>query len=304
MNDIAGRRALPLVCLALALASLLPVSCATAPAAREAKEWYEIGNGWYDQGKWAKAGEAYSRAIALDPGLAAASYNLARALAEAGDYDGALTAIEGVLAGDPANVRVLSAKAYILYKAGRPDEALLVYDEVLKLDPYAPDAIYNATLLREAAGDHAGAIAGIEPLARTKADDGQVQVLYARVLARGGRVDDAIAAYLVAGSLGKLGAADNEILGGLYEGTRAYSKAIDAYLAAVAADPKLATAWFALARLRLSQADDGKGGLEALAKALAAGFSDKEAAEALLAEPVLAEREAVTKALKEKGLVR
>lgn len=291
-----------LVVLAAALVCLLASACATAPVAAEAKEWYEIGNGWYDQGKWDKAGRAYSRAMALDPSLQAASYNLARALAEAGDYDGALEAIEGVLEAEPSNVRALSAKAYILYRRGDAAAALLAYDEVLKLDPYAPDAIYNATLLRDAAGDHAGAIAGIEPLAKAKGDDAGIQLLYARVLARGGRTEDAIAAYAVAGGLGKLTAEDNRILGDLYTEIRAYSKAIDAYQTAVAANPKDAAAWFSLARLKLSQADDGTGGLEALKKALEAGFDDAEAAEALLLEPVLAEREAVTAALKEKGL--
>lgn len=291
-------------CLSAALACLLLSACQTAPAATEAREWYEIGNGWYDQGKWDKAGKAYSRAIALDPSLKAASYNLSRALAEAGDYDGALEAIEGVISADPSNVRALSAKAYILYRKGDAPAALRVYDEVLRLDPYAPDAIYNATLLRDASGDHAGAIAGIEPLAKAKADDAGIQLLYARVLAKGGRTEDAIAAYVVAGGLGKLTAEDNRLLGDLYAETRSFSKAIDAYQAAVAANPRDAVAWFALARLKLGEADDGKGGLEALKKALEAGFADAGAAEALLAEPVLAEREAVTAALKEKGLVQ
>ena len=291
-------------CLAAALACLLLSACLTTPAATEAREWYEIGNGWYDQGKWDKAGKAYSRAIALDPSLKAASYNLSRALAEAGDYDGALEAIEGVLAADPSNVRALAARAYILFRKGDAAAALRVYDEVLKLDPYAPDAIYNATLLRDASGDHAGAIAGIEPLAKAKADDAGIQLLYARVLAKGGRTDDAIAAYVVAGGLGKLTAEDNRLLGDLYAQTRSFSKAIDAYQAAVSANPKDALAWFALARLKLAQADDGKGGLDALKKALEAGFADADAAEALLAEPVLAEREAVTAALREKGLAK
>jgi tetratricopeptide (TPR) repeat protein len=300
-NAVKGLMALTLAAMLLAAALS---SCASAPSTALARDWYEIGNGWYDQGKWSKAGEAYSRAIALDPSLAAASYNLARALAEAGDYPGALKAIDAVLASDPSNIKALSAKAYILYRQGDPKGALAAYEAVLKLDPFAPDAIYNSTLLREAAGDFAGAIAGIEPLARTKTDDAPIQALYARVLAEGGRPDDAIAAYLVARSLGTLGARDQEALGGLFEGRRDYSKAMDAYAAAVATDPKRSNAWFALARIRLTQAEDEKGGLEALAKALAAGFDDKDAALSLLEEPVLAGRDAVAKALREKGLVK
>jgi len=286
---------LPLACLLL--------SCATAPNKALAAEWYEIGNSWYDQGKWAKAGASYSRAMRLDPGLVAASYNLARALVEAGDYDGALASLDAVLASDGKNVRGLSLQAYILWKKGDAKAALETYDKVLELDPYAPDAIYNASLLREATGDYAGAIAAIEPLARTRPEDATLGAFYGRVLAEGGRSKDAIAAFEKVGALGKLSAADYESLGALYAEGRDFVKAMAALESSVGADPKRAAAWFALARLRLAQAEDGKAGLDALGKALAAGFKDKDAASLLLEEPVLAEREAVTAALRESGLV-
>lgn len=298
-----GFRALVPLSAALSLMAALGLSsCATAPNKDLAAAWYEVGNAWYDQGKWAKAGEAYSRALSLDPSLGAASYNLARSLAESGDYRGALAAADRLLKADPSNVRLLSLRAYVLYKKGDPAAALEAYEAVLKLDPYAPDAIYNATLLREAAGDYPGAIAGIEPLARIKTDDAPITAVYARVLAEGGRPDDAIAAYLRLQGLRKLTAAESEGLGGLWEGEREFAKAMSAYEDAVSADVKRAGAWFALARIRLAEAEDGKGGLDALQKALDAGFSDRKAAAALLEEPVLEEREAVLKALKDKGL--
>jgi hypothetical protein len=49
-------------------------------------------------------------------------------------------------------------------------------------------------------------------------------------------------------------------------------------------------------------ADDADKGLEALKNALDAGFSDKDAAAALLAEPDLPERQKVFDLLKSKGL--
>lgn len=294
----------PLAALAVLGGFLSLQACVTAPGKALAAEWYEIGNSWYDQGKWAKAGAAYSRAMRLDPGLIAASYNLARALVEAGDYEGALSALDSILAQDGTNVRALSLEAYILWKKGDPKAALEVYDRVLGLDPYAPDAIYNAALLREATGDYVGAIAAIEPLATTKPEDATLVAFYARVLAEGGRSKDAIAAYEKVGALGKLSAADYESLGSLYAEARDFAKALAALESSVGAEPKRAAAWFALARIRLAQAEDGKAGLEALDKALAAGFKDKDAAVALLEEPVLAEREAVVAALRKAGLAQ
>ena len=89
----------------------------------------------------------------------------------------------------------------------------------------------------------------------------------------------------------------------MLEAGRDYAKAIAEYEAVADANPRDANSLFALARLRLAEAEDGEGGLAALAKALEAGFSDAEAAADLLAEPVLAERDKVAEALRAKGLV-
>jgi tetratricopeptide (TPR) repeat protein len=56
-----------------------------------------------------EGGEAYSRALAIDPSFAGASYNLARALAEAGDYEGSLRILDRLAKRDPGNVRVAPA---------------------------------------------------------------------------------------------------------------------------------------------------------------------------------------------------
>jgi protein O-GlcNAc transferase len=281
---------------------LLLASCATTPPpSMLASEWYEIGNGWYDLGKWDKAGAAYAKAIALDPSLVGASFNMARALVESGDYDAALVAVDRTLESDPKNVRALSLKAYIFYKRGDAKGAAAAYDAVLVLDPYAPDAVYNSALLSDAAGDSKAAADDLERLLSVKTDDTGALALYARILSKLERKEEAIAAFERLRGLGKAGAADLEKLGTLYEDGKNYAAAIDAYASATAADPKRAAVWFALARLKLVEAEDGKGGLDALGKALDSGFSDKAAVGALLASPSLVEREAVIAALKAKG---
>ena len=150
-------------CLAPCLAILLALSlaaCASRPSAARAavaREWYDLGNAWLDKSDWKKAGQAYSRALALDPSLSGASFNLARALTEAGDYATALRFLGTLAARDPGNVRVIAARAYALYKKGDAAAALAAYREALALDPYAADAVYNAALLELAAGDAATA---------------------------------------------------------------------------------------------------------------------------------------------------
>ena len=102
----------------LALVLVAFVSCATTRQADLARQWYELGNSWLDKGDWKRAGQAYSRALALDPYFSGASYNLARALTESGDYDRALKALDELAKSDPGNVKILASRAYALYKKG------------------------------------------------------------------------------------------------------------------------------------------------------------------------------------------
>ena len=69
------------------------------------------------------------------------------------------------------NVRVIAARAFALYKKGDAAAALAAYREAVNLDPYAPDAVYNAALLELAGGDAATAAADLDKLTLGKPDD-------------------------------------------------------------------------------------------------------------------------------------
>ncbi|MGO8694121.1 MAG: tetratricopeptide repeat protein [Rectinemataceae bacterium] len=289
--------------LASLLASALFSGCATTARSELSAQWYELGNAWLDKGDWKRAGQAYSHALLLEPGLSAASFNMARALAEAGDYRAALRMLDKLALADPKNVRILSARAYVFYKEGDAGAALKAYDAVIALDPYAPDAVYNAALLRFAAGRAAQAAADLRRLLAYKEDDAKSLELLGRIEESLGDDAAAVDAYEKVKLLGKADVYSLEHLGLLYEKGGRFADAMAVLEAATKADPARAGAWFALARLRLTVADDGQGGLDALKRALDAGFSDKKAADALMGEPVVAEREKVEAMLKGKGLL-
>ncbi|HUX39014.1 MAG TPA: tetratricopeptide repeat protein [Rectinemataceae bacterium] len=294
--------------LALVLASLAGLSsCATSPARKAlAVEWYGVGNAWLQAGKFAEAGKAYDRALSLDPGLVAASYNAAHALVEAGSYDRALAIAKGLLSGEPKNVRYISLEAWTYWKAGRMAEAAAAYEAAYVLDPWAEDVVYNSSLLLlEAAGsdDVEKAVDRLGLLVKARPDSKADLALYARALLAAGRDEEAIAAWEDLRSMDGADAAGLDSLAALYEKRGDMATALDVYEAATKKDPASATSWFDLARLRLTLAADGPGGLEALGKALASGFKDKVAATALLASPGLSSREAVAKALVAAGLV-
>lgn len=288
--------------LAATVASAVLSGCASLPSRKLAQEWYDIGNAWLDKSEWKKAGEAYSRALALDPSFAGASFNLVRALTEAGDYDGALRAIAALELRDPGNVRVLSARGYALYKKGDAKAALEAYRAVLSRDEYSADALYNVALLEMESGDSAAAVADLGKLAQNSPEDTNVLAALAKASDAAGDSEGAIAAYEKLKTLGKADATAYEKLGLAYDKARRFTDAMDAFEAAVKADPKRALSWFSLARLRLVVAGNGEQGLAALKSALDSGFSDKDAATALLDEPDLVEREKVVEMLKAKGL--
>ena len=83
----------------------------------------------------------------------------------------------------------------------------------------------------------------------------------------------------------------------------ARARALEAYDRIIAADPAAARAWFGRARLLLTVVEDPQRGLADLRRALEAGFSDTEAAAALVANESLLSREEVEKALTERGLL-
>jgi tetratricopeptide (TPR) repeat protein len=274
----------------------------SSPPAPIAQDWFDLGNSWLEKKEWKKAGEAYSRALAIDPSFAGASYNLARALAEAGDYAGSLRILDRLAERDPSNVRVASARAYALYKKGDAEAALKAYREVLALDAYAPDAVYNTALLELATGDSASAAADLEKLSAASPEDGQLFLLLGRARDKNADSGGALAAFEEAQTLGKADPAALERMGELYETAKRYPEAMDAFSAAVKADAKRAGSWFSLARLKLVVASDSEQGLAALKSALDAGFSDKDAATALLDDPDLPDRAKVVELLKAKGL--
>jgi tetratricopeptide (TPR) repeat protein len=300
---MAAQRALAAILAAAVGAAFLLVSgCASLPPRELAQQWYEVGNAWLDKSEWKKAGEAYSKAIALDPSFAGASFNLARALAEAGDYEGSLRALGELEKRDPGNVRIASAKAFALYKEGDAKGALEAYRSILALDPYAADALYNVALLELETGDAAAAAADLGKLALNTPEDADILAALAKACGAAGDSSGELDAYERLKALGKVDAAAYERMGLAYDKARRFNEAMEAFEAAVKADSKRSLSWFSLARLRLVVASDGSRGLAALKSALDSGFSDKAAAAALLDEPDLVERAKVLELLKSKGL--
>lgn len=272
---------------AIILVAVLSASCASDQSRRQAVGWTELGNAWAELGRWDKAGDAWSRAMALDPGQGVASYNLSRALAEAGKYDESIAKSDDYLATDPDNAAVLTVKAYALYKAGRDAEALALYERVVTLNGADAASVYNLAVLLESAGRSAEAMERYDAILTLNPEDPVASFRKGLLLAAGGDAEGALPLlerYIAANADSQVG---RHALALVQERAGRYMDAIESYAAIVAKAPEDAAAWFALARLRLTVAEDGSGGLAALKSALEKGFKDRALATGLLADPRL-----------------
>lgn len=296
------RRRAAAVMAAIALAMAVEAgSCATDASRRQAAAWTEIGNAWAELDKWDKAGDAWSRAIAIDAGQAVAGYNLSRALAEAGKYDEAIAQSDAYLASDPDNAAVLAIKAYSLHKAGRVDEAVSVYERVATLNGGDAASEFNLAILYEAAGRTSDAMERYDALLLLKPDDPRPSYRKGLLLAADGKPAEALP-YVERYALADGAPVEaKRALALVREDAGLYADAMKSWQALAEAGEGDSGAWFELARIRLTAADDEAGGLEALAKAISLGWKDAKAGEKLLATPSVVAgdkvREMIEKAL-------
>jgi tetratricopeptide (TPR) repeat protein len=99
-----------------------------------------------------EAGEAYRRAIALNPRHADALLNLGRLMHEAEDLAGAEARYRAALDADPTSARATYNLGVVMEDQGRADEALDAYERAVVLEPDLAAAHFNLSRLYEAAG--------------------------------------------------------------------------------------------------------------------------------------------------------
>lgn len=122
-----------------------------APPSPTAEDWYDTGID-LEGSDPRRAGEAYGRALELDPRHAEAHLNLGRLLHEAGDLDEAEAHYRAALEADPGSARASYNLGVVLEDRGREADALEAYEVALRLDPELAVAHFNASRLCEARG--------------------------------------------------------------------------------------------------------------------------------------------------------
>ncbi|BBK39933.1 hypothetical protein STAQ_50110 [Allostella sp. ATCC 35155] len=97
---------------------------AAAVAGAPAAVFFNLGNALFDAGCWADAEGPLSRAVALDPAMAAARMQRARCHARQGRYEEAIGEFAEVLRREPANFTACLEGGHALRQLGRLDAAI------------------------------------------------------------------------------------------------------------------------------------------------------------------------------------
>ncbi|MBN2874113.1 MAG: tetratricopeptide repeat protein, partial [Spirochaetales bacterium] len=181
-------------------------------------------------------------------------------------------------------------------------ESLHVYERVVELNGSDAASVYNLAVLLEAAGRREEAMSRYDAVLALQPDDRQASYRKGLLLAAAGNAETAIP-YIerfVAANGSSLEA--RCALATTYVAAGRYADALELYEALTADAPTNAAAWFELARLRLTVAEDAEAGLAALRSAVDAGFNDRVQAHELLEAEGLAAADEVREILKQAGL--
>jgi TolB-like protein/DNA-binding winged helix-turn-helix (wHTH) protein/Tfp pilus assembly protein PilF len=154
---------------------------------------YAMANAEMNKWNWEAAGDAFNRALELNPSLARARFRHAVYLSVMGQHDQAIAEIERARDLNPLSPRFKSYVATILVGARRYDEALRVIQNTLALDPNSGEALRNLGYAYFAKGMYAEAIPPYQKAIKLGFGGPHTEISLGAAYARAGERDKALA---------------------------------------------------------------------------------------------------------------
>jgi tetratricopeptide (TPR) repeat protein len=196
------------------------------------------------------------RAVKVDPGSAAAHYNLGTALLAAERSEAAVGALERALALAPSNIDAANNLALALLTSRGPKEAEPIIRQAVALQPQNPMGHYVLALVLSALGDFATAIAGLQNALTTgHTNPTDVYKAMGRVYLEWGAPADGITAFKSALALKPNSTELLFELGEAQHIAKLHAEAAESYTQCLRLAPHNAAAAVALAGARMYLAD-------------------------------------------------
>ncbi|TVR02423.1 MAG: tetratricopeptide repeat protein [Spirochaetaceae bacterium] len=267
-----------------------------------AREYYNIGNAFYDLGRFDRAVDYYRRALALDRTLAAASFNLARVYADQGRFPDAIDVLLELIVRDPESVLLRETLAFVYFLQGDVERAETRYREVLALSPFHVNALYNLGRIERKRERYAESAEFFRRAVQAQPADAELLFAYADAL---NRVDPERSAPIFERYLDTSPTDRTRLLaaGDALRTGRFFSPARRAYRKVLDQRPDDAAGLFGMAVVFLVGIEESEAGLDFLERALDAGFTDN-AELSLLVESVPSwDQAAVRRQLEQRGVM-
>ena len=269
----------------------LALSCASQRAVATAEEYYALGMAYFEMGRFEEAEAWLNRAKELDKTKSASDYNLGRIAYETGRYQEASDYFQSILRSDPQNVMALKAAAYTWVKLGDHDQALATYQKVLDLTPESADDGFNYALILYAMGKAEESEAILLKYSYALEEQNDSLLLLARVQKALDKVEAADSYYkwLQKNKDIRVQAEYAQVL----EANEFYARALEEYRSIQTTlaeqrpedkkrgDPPLSQIYFDIGRVLLIADGENPEGPASINLAIAEGFADEEALEAL-----------------------
>lgn len=196
--------------------------------------------------------------------------NRAQLLARMGRSQEALDDFDRAVAIDPGFPDTYLDRGNLLFEMGRTGEALADYETAMRAGPPLPEAYYNRAELRLASGDLHSALADLDHVLDLDPDYLDAYVNRAGILEVLGEHEAARRDVEAGLALDPGNAHLHGVLGQLETAAGRYVEAGLAFDAALAADPRLASAWANRATLRF-ETGDAEGAVDDLTRAIELG---------------------------------
>jgi predicted O-linked N-acetylglucosamine transferase (SPINDLY family) len=145
---------------------------------------YNLGNLLREAGRGGEAATAYRQALSARPSHAAASFNLGLTLSGLGDIEGAAAAYVQTIIHAPHLIQAHVNLTLALRELGRHEEALAASRAALALEPESPFALLNEALLLLDAGKPAEAGQRLEAILARDPDHAEALALLSGLLPR------------------------------------------------------------------------------------------------------------------------
>ncbi|MDR0603621.1 MAG: tetratricopeptide repeat protein [Bacteroidales bacterium] len=210
---------------------------------KQAEEYFNLGNVYYDKGEYDNAIDAYKKTIALKPEDAAAYNNLGNAFDNKGEYDNAIDAFKKAIALKPETAETYYNLGNAYDNKGEYDNAIDAFKKSIALKPETAVVYYNLGNVYRNKGKYDNAIEAYKKAIALSPEDAVAYNNFGNAYYDKDEYDNAIDAYKKAIELEPDYAAAYYNLGNTYTKKGKYDNAFEAYKKAIALSPEDATAY-------------------------------------------------------------